>query len=535
MPVRGLKENTSLIRTENQLKTGKTGFSESFMAVSFIDSILRKSPEEFTRETALALLELLRSKRFENKKQAYFLYRKATEVLIHIATNKTHPLSGYNVSNLQEILISSNGKKHRAVSEGLGSLPITIRGPVLPELNTGSVHGLEFNELIALMGNPDSDKIEWHGRMLRFPLQSGKTGCIKFATTKENILHITAEAFWLDYLRENPPCSEISFEVPEPVCIKDHFTFCLNRLPGLVEGNSRIYQPATVIAFIADKTYFHYPNDPGITERCQDSAEKIFIKNAALLGSLTARGLVHTALIPLFHNRVQQSRRQDGGLYLWEMGGRLDRWLESSLYPNFAVSGIRDFEHLISVNNSRDIRHYIGEHILGFILVMGSCFRNLAPEIAGTDIDGKPVDTRHLFDQNQFARLIEVTVKTYYQSITGTALENLDRFFPKSMIEELVDAMGVDRHMEEVLRIPDQENMDDNAFEAFLISRGKTKSFTEKTTRGEDDIVLTTGPHLGGFNQPISAPALLDFLFCISSLCVSDRYLMENGLNEYAN
>lgn len=35
--------------------------------------------------------------------------------------------------------------------------------------------------------------------------------------------------------------------------------------------------------------------------------------------------------------------------------------------------------------------------------------------------------------------------------------------------------------------------------------------------------------------QSISVPDLIEFLFCLSSLCVSDRYPMENALKPEEN
>ncbi|NOX32595.1 MAG: hypothetical protein GXP56_02495 [Deltaproteobacteria bacterium] len=148
---------------------------------------------------------------------------------------------------------------------------------------------------------------------------------------------------------------------------------------------------------------------------------------------------------------------------MWEHGGRLDRWLESTRYPNFAKSGLRDFEHLISIEDTKRLHHFIGEHILGFILVAGSFFRNKAPEKTGFDKMGHPVDTRSLFDRSFFLQL----------------LKNIKK--------------------------------------------------------GQSNIVINTGPHLGGFNQAISVPELMDFLFCLSSLCISDRYIMENRLKASLN
>lgn len=527
--------NAGLLRTEKHLAKGKTGFSESFLAVNYILSHIEKNPNVFSGSTADALLKLLESERFEKKKQAYFLYRETAGVLIRVSERTTHPLAGFCIVRLQQILLNSTGGKHRAVSENLGSLPIKINGPDLPEFEQHTCLDIAFCELAEIMGYADSNAMEWHGRTLRFSLKQDKIGCIKFIRSEKDVELLHAESFWQDFIKNNPFPGGVNFDSPEPVRVNGKFVFRLNSLPGFISANLKIHQPAVAIAFIADRTYFHYPNEAKTLQDSQVSLQALFKKNARLLGRFTARGMIHTALIPLFHNRVQQSRRQDAGAYLWELGGRLDRWLQSSSYPNFAVSGIRDLEHIISVNSSRDIRHYIGEHLLGFILVMGSCFRNKAPELVGTDASGLPVDARHLFDREQFSQLIETTVNAYYKSITGTPLENPERFFTEDMIEELIDGMGIDRHMEEVLRIQDQENMDDDSFKSFLKSRGKPPSFTDRAIRGKADIVLSTGPHLGGFNQPISVPALVDFLFCISSLCVSDRYLMENGLKAYAN
>jgi len=108
--------------------------------------------------------------------------------------------------------------------------------------------------------------------------------------------------------------------------------------------------------------------------------------------------------------------------------------------------------------------------------------------------------------------------------------------FPKShflthdLIDNLIENMGIDHHMEETLRIQDQKDMSADEFDDFLTSRGCTDVQVTGFIKGSQDIVLNTGPHLGGFNQPISIPKLIDLLFCLSSLCISDRYIMENGL-----
>ena len=93
----------------------------------------------------------------------------------------------------------------------------------------------------------------------------------------------------------------------------------------------------------------------------------------------------------------------------------------------------------------------------------------------------------------------------------------------KGLVADLIEKMGRDEHMEERFRIQDQEQLDPAAFNRFLQDRGVETP--EQYTKGEDEIVLNTGPHLGGFNQAISVPGLIEFLFCVSGLIVSERYL----------
>jgi hypothetical protein len=85
----------------------------------------------------------------------------------------------------------------------------------------------------------------------------------------------------------------------------------------------------------------------------------------------------------------------------------------------------------------------------------------------------------------------------------------------------LIQTMGYDEHMEEVLRIQDQNRMAEEQYHQFLYQRG-VKIIPPK---GQTDILLSTGPHLGGFNQSISVPELIEYLFRFSALAVSHCFL----------
>lgn len=531
-----LSENyNSRIETELQLLNHPIDFSASYLAVQYLSFHIKKSLDSIRAQTVEALFSVLRSQHHDSQKQAYFLYRETADALINISTDITHPLSFFVLSSLKDLLISTSGKKHRAVSEALGALPLKIIGPEIKKQCGTDYISIPFDSFLIFQKIFRRNSGRWQGRTLTYKLKNEKIACIKFARTIENVKELAREAEWLSYFNTNPPCPESDFFVPVPVCIHNQYIFKLTQVPDFILDNIDIHPDCLAIMFIAEKDYFHYANEPCYFQDQRKTIKEVYRRNAWLLGRLTSMGIIHTAIIPLFHNRAQQLRRQDQGLYIWEQGGRLDKWLESCRFPNFAKSGLRDFEHLTTLKKRKDLRHFIGEHILGFILVMGSFFRNKAPGEKGFDENGNPLDLRNLFDKKLFIELITEVVQHYYYGVTGLFLENLSKFLNERLIDNLIDNMGVDHHMEEILRIQDQINMSDKEFEIFLLSRGYEASLAKTIPKAEKDIILNTGPHLGGFNQPISVPELIEFLFCLSSLCVSDRFIMENGLKACRN
>ncbi|MFA5902842.1 MAG: SidJ-related pseudokinase, partial [Desulfobacula sp.] len=509
--------------------------SSDLLAVQYLFLHIKKSLDTIRDQTIAALFSVLQSQHHDSQKQVFFLYKEAADALIHIAIDITHPLSLKVVSSLQELLVTTVGKKNRAVSEALGYLPLNITGPDIEVKHRSDSIPMDFNACLVSHGIQDAYAYRWQGRTLIYSLNNGTMLCIKFARTKKNQKDLMREAEWLSFLNANPPCCESIFYIPVPIPLHDQYIIKLEQIPDFILTNKEIYPGHLAIIFISEKDYFHYVNEPCHFHNQAPSIKEVYRRNAWLLGRLTSMGIIHTAIIPLFHNRAQQSRRQDQGVYIWEQGGRLDKWLESCRYPNFAKSGLRDFEHLESLKNTKELRHFIGEHLLGFILVMGSFFRNKEPEKKGFDENGNPLDLRSLFDKALFIELVTEVVQQYYQGVTGRLPKNISRFLNETLIDKLIENMGVDHHMEEILRIQDQINMDQNDFETFLISRGYDESLLKTVHKGEKDIILNTGPHLGGFNQSISVPELIELLFCLSSLCVSDRFIMENGLKACRN
>ena len=56
-----------------------------------------------------------------------------------------------------------------------------------------------------------------------------------------------------------------------------------------------------------------------------------------------------------------------------------------------------------------------------------------------------------------------------------------------------------------------------------------TRKAAARMPKGKEDIPLMTGPHLGGFNQPISLPELIDGAAVGAARCVAGRFQKEEG------
>ena len=510
------------IREEHLLINHCRDFSAAYMGIKYIARHTADYPLSTTRQTLDALFSVFETTRFKKAKQAFFLYHEAACTLVDICKTMENDTTRTIVPDLMSLLMKSSGNRLRALSQALGRLADNRPVPDTPFFPNNikpldiDLAGLAENFTPPGVTLPVATQWTWKGRSLIARAGTKTLGVIKFATTQDNIDEIQQEAVWMDWFSKNPLGSENL--VPKPVCIQGRSLF--NITDELPEGGPGTICGACCIVFIPCPGYYEYPNLKG-TAREQIKAS--FFKSALTLGRLSSQGLFHTALIPLFHNRVQQNRRNDNGRYLWEHAGRLDQWLNSSLFPNFAASGLRDFEHIVCRTKPLDLEHYTGEYLLSFILVAGSCFRNKAPHRRGTDNTHPHVDTRDLFCPDLFESLLTGVCEHYFKGLTESETFDPTPFNIPALIEKLIKKMGLDEHMQETLRVQDQLAMDDEQFEKFLTDRGVTVI----PAKGKEEIILFTGPHLGEFNQPISIPELIEFLFKFSAFCVASCYLKD--------
>ncbi len=527
---------------DTYLTEKRSDFVTTYMMVSSLQFIIDQEPEIIKESTITALLCVLESKKHAGQRQVYFLHKKAADALGAILETTPHPdLARQAKNSLMQILHQKNEKPFRAAAEALGTLPLEIKGPVLkadPDLENSrpSISSVSWQSLMQQSGFDDNSSVppfEWKGRnLIVYSNDPDRVLVIKMARPKEDPAMLAKEGLWMDFLSKNRGRStgpDDRFRIPEPLRFAGGFVFRLKDLPAAIPENAAIDPQYTGIAFITSSDYFCYPNEHSPDRLLPaEIFYEIITRSARLLGELAAAGIIHTAPIPLFHNRVQRHRRDDGGLYQWPKGGRLDRWLSSCRFPNIGKTGIRDFEHFISFKgSSRKLYEYIGSHIFSLVLICGSYFRNMDEQIAGFDESDNPADARHLFDRACLEKTVTGIFANYYNGFTGSAFHgqfplDLDWFAAR-----LVDEMGVDRHMEEILRVAEQNIMNDLEFSEFLTSRGYTAAQIRHLEKGKADITILTGPHLGGFNQPISLPELIEFTAAAAAFCISDRYCQE--------
>jgi hypothetical protein len=510
-----------LARLEADLLRPGRDMSGAYMAVGRLRELLAARPEAARPETAEALAGVWRAE-FGRQRQAYFLFRAAADLLADLAAapegNGTGELA---MVRLREALATADGPVHRAAAEALGGLPQAVPRPSDVSEWDGKLVDVRWEDLLTTRGLVPGGPPMVLGRSVTFPIRDTDWRLVvKLARTAADGAALHREAGWAERLRPIAGELPVRFDVPRPLRFRGRRVMRVRGLPLLPPG---IRRDAAGILLVAPRDYFVYPNEPGNGGRSRtESFVEAMTRNARILGTLAGEGILHTAPIPLFHNRVQQDRRDDHGLYEWWRGGRLDQWLESCRYPNFGAGGLRDLEHLEPAGGG--FYRAIGTHFLSLLLVTGSHFRNRAPERVGLDEAGNPVDARDLFDRDAVCQTLEGVFREYFAAFVGRPFSEGFPLDLSALADRMVEEMGVDRHMEEVLRLPDQERMSDTDFRAFLASRGMTPREALQPKRGEREIVLRTGPHLGDFNGRISLPEMIRFLETASALCVAGRF-----------
>ena len=519
------RERTAL---ENALKVREFDFTAAYLTVCDLHSLIKTQPQVTQSGTILVLEGVLKNSSFLSQTQSFFLYREAADALVSVIVGATgKALADQALSTLQDLLGTTNGDSHRASTEALGSLPLSIHGPNTGEETAGNVPKVRWPDILKAAGITTRNAPAILGRSLVVTTdRKDMLLVVKLASGEDAAQCVYRDAAWMEHLSSEDYSFPVRFNIPTPIKVQGSYVFRLENVPIEMPEERGLHPNCYGTAFVAHEDYFTYPNDHRSERRLNtESFREVMFRNAWLLGTLTSLGIVHSSPISLFHNRVQRNRRADGGLYEWQRGGRLDRWLHSCRYPNFGLTGIRDFEHFTSFNGlGRKLYYHIGTQILSLLLATGSYFRSKDIGRVGFDRQGKAVDARDLFDKPFFEELVRGIFLSYYNGFTGKGLKGDTPCDFDLLTSRMIEEMGVDRHMEEVLRIVDQRQMTDEDFRNFLARTGYPEEDIRSLKKGVEDITVYTGPHLGGFNERISLPELIESVGAMSALCIAGRY-----------
>ncbi|WP_180141634.1 SidJ-related pseudokinase [Desulfoluna butyratoxydans] len=503
---------TSSAEDIERIFSASRGYNALFLAAGALENACEETPENLTEEGTRMLLACLADPRFENRRTAYFFYERLARILTDTALKlgPDHPVAQLALHGISALCGEASGPRHMAICTACRGL--APRKAALPPAGPCPDPGLRsLAEVLEEAGFPLNTTAHPAGRSLLFHHRS-QTLVIKCARPGEDPAGLSAEWHWM---RALAPILPAGTHVPTPVGP------ALMRMTGLPPEAAS----DTAMAFLTTPAYFTYPNEPTAPMET-DQASEVLGTAAFLFGYLASRGILHTAPVPLFHNRVQTDRRDDDGIYLWQKGGRLDRWLASCRFPNFGLSGLRDFEHMETAPelSLSDTYRTMGDQVLSLLLVAGSHFRSREGKAAPSP--GR-TDHRSLFSQDKLTDMLAAIANGYHKGYTGREQSHFSSRNFRVLAGRMTDEMGEDHHMEEILRARDQQTMEEEAFRDFLMERGYTEEETQRVQKGAADMVLFTGPHLGRFNGKISCPELIEFTATLASITITDGFLAK--------
>ncbi|MBI9109752.1 SidJ-related pseudokinase [Maridesulfovibrio ferrireducens] len=500
-------------------------FCAAYMDLRNLRGILQKSPDCADYEIIKAVWDVIIEQRYSDQTMSRLLYRECSKSLAAVGASCTDSELSSQALSLQ-VQAASTCSEHASIeaSGGLGVLPFELVLPDSPAKFSGRSPSISWNELLKA------------GEVTGEPVFSGRSAVIqsagdnqiftiKIARAGELPAGLHLEGKWMEKLFDDAQSCSVRFDCPRPFSVSGQIVFKITDLPE--DGPVNLHKEGYAMAYHAHSDYFVYPNDDREGRRTgpQDFLE-IMSRNSYIMGWLAGRGIVHDAPIPLFHNRVQAIRRTDEGVYQWHRFGRLDRWLESCRFPNFGLSGLRDFEHLQVMKPGSDkFYRAVGSHFMSILLVIGSWFRAQNPELCGLDENDEPVDARALFDPEFFEKAVMSCFGEYYRGFTGIEFQHEIDLHPAKLVKCMIDEMGVDQHMFEVMRVVDQDILEDQEFRDYLLKYGMAPEKVVIITKGEADIPLVTGPHLGDFNGAISLPEIIEWSAMAAGCCIAAKSL----------
>ncbi|MFH1665811.1 MAG: hypothetical protein ABIA77_06680 [Candidatus Omnitrophota bacterium] len=225
------------------------------------------------------------------------------------------------------------------------------------------------------------------GRTLVFKDEKGDRLGIKLRKKGEPVSVLEDEARMLEWGGEEEQVRLLGYKPAEPVKIGDGycFRFGIDSLEEpLQERITRELEAAMLEAKKKDASFdihsdhaaiaYKIPKGSGFDGYVQENTDIIDFQQAILssaseLGALARRGVVHTALIDIFHNLADEGRR-----YIWSIdmndpmarqgAGRVTAWRLACKWPNVGKNGeIRDWAELKHIDEiEKDPAKFLGDN-----------------------------------------------------------------------------------------------------------------------------------------------------------------------------
>lgn len=339
-------------------------------------------------------------------------------------------------------------------------------------------------------------KIEWVrqvGRTLIFTHEEGLLA-IKLGVRPKDDEKLLIEAFMQDrlgHLREDLGLQSFIPRTIAPDGGGYIFRLDLSDLPLKVREDLNLLTDPWAICYSPPQGYFTYLNDSSLSS---NSVSESLSRCAHDLAVLARRGLVHDALIPLFHNREGVGRRRDRGVYRWwsKIPGRLDRWRKSCEYPNLRLSGIADYEHFrqFAEISPQQLQHLIGDQLFSISLVLASHFRNSGG-----------------FDDGAMSEALRSTFETYYLAFASDKSSSRSVFRFKMLLEGCIDWDHLASRM--------REEMEGNRYMTGLVRGAGPEG---------SDLVVENGPHLGLFGGFFPLPELVRAIHLATTFAILEGF-----------
>jgi len=346
-----------------------------------------------------------------------------------------------------------------------------------------------FEDLLGSKG----DLLKRAGRTLILSHDEGVLA-IKLGLGLEDGKKLLVEAAMQDGLGRLKESLSLESPIPRPIAPDGGghlFRLRLSSLPRRVRVDLNLLADPWAICYSPPSGYFTYLNDPGLSS---GSVSEGLIRSAHDLAVLARNGLVHDALIPLFHNREQVGRRGDRGVYRWwsMIPGRLDRWLESCRYPNLRLSGIADFEHFRQVAEISpvELQHLIGDQLLSISLVLASHFRSSGG-----------------FDDDLVSEALQSAFEAYRLAFVSSKSSSRSGLRSKTPLDRCVNW--------DLLASRMGEEMGGNRYMRGLIRGGGPYG---------SDLEVENGPHLGIFGGYFPLPELVRVIHLATTFAIIEGF-----------